>query len=227
MKSLAISSVKKWSANQGVRLPIAISISCPHCDAVCIFSLSASNGTASQKIFTATSVCPSCDEPVVFITVEPAKGNASEDPKELCIHPSPTSWRRQIDITNNIPKALQRAFTSTIDAYNTKNYVATAVCCRRTLEGIFKYRVAEDKRNQSLTKLIQEVKDSQDLAEPLNVLSHAIRAGGNLGAHFDEAAEPDHEMARHMVELLEYLLNYLYILPDRITNLDQALNKNG
>jgi hypothetical protein len=121
---------------------------------------------------------------------------------------------------------LQRAFASTVDAYNTKNYVATAVCCRRTLEGIFKYRVDEGKRKLSLMKLIKEVQDSQDLAEPLNTLSHAIRAGGNLGAHFDEDAEPSRDMARHMVELLEYLLSYLYILPDRIANLDNALAKD-
>lgn len=224
MKSIAISSVKRWRTNQGVRLPSAISSSCPHCDAVVIFSLANASSSDPKGVFwISPSKCPSCDEDVTFASLEPAKKGFESDPAEICMHPSPISWRQQIAFTENVPEALQRAFSSTVDAYNSKNYVATAVCCRRTLEGIFKYRVEEEKRKLPLTKLIEEVRQSQDLAEPLNTLSHAIRAGGNLGAHFDEEAEPSHEMARHMVELLEYLISYLYILPERIANLDKTL----
>lgn len=225
MKSIAISSVKRWRTNQGVRIPSAISTSCPHCDAVVTFALSSAHNEPKQVFWISYSDCPSCDENVSFVSIEPAKKGEESDPTEICMHPAPTSWRQQIAFTDNVPEALKRAFASTVDAYNTKNYVATAVCCRRTLEGIFKYRVSEEKRKLPLMKLIREVQESQDLAEPLNTLSHAIRAGGNLGAHFDEEAEPSHEMARHMVELLEYLLSYLYILPERIATLDKTLNQ--
>jgi Domain of unknown function (DUF4145) len=225
MKSIAISSVKRWNTNQGVRIPSAISTTCPHCDAVVTFSLGSAQNDPKRVFWISAGQCPSCDEDVSFASIEPANKGEEIDPVEICMHPSPSSWRQQIAFTNNVPEPLQRAFASTVDAFNTKNYVATAVCCRRTLEGIFKYRVGEAKRKLPLIKLIKEVQESQDLAEPLNTLSHAIRAGGNLGAHFDEEAEPSHEMARHMVELLEYLLSYLYILPDRIANLDKTLNQ--
>jgi len=126
----------------------------------------------------------------------------------------------------DIPEPLQNAFVSTIDAFNSRNYAATAVCARRTLEGIFKYLVEEDKRGAPLAKLIEQVKTSKDLAAPLTSLSHAIRDGGNLGAHFDMEKEPDETLARHMVELLDYLISYLYVLPEEIKKLEHSLGKN-
>lgn len=127
----------------------------------------------------------------------------------------------------DIPEALQKAFVSTIDAFNSRNYAATAVCARRTLEGIFKYLVTEEKRKAPLVKLIEHVKNEIDLAAPLTSLSHAIRDGGNLGAHFDMETEPDEALARHMVELLDYLISYLYVLPKEIKKLEQSLGKGA
>ena len=66
-----------------------------------------------------------------------------------------------------------------------------------------------------------------DLAAPLKSLSHAIRDGGNLGAHFDEEREPTEELARQMVELLDYLIAYLYVLPGQIAGLEQSLSKDA
>ena len=140
------------------------------------------------------------------------------------MYPGPGGWHKAIELTDNIPDRLQRAFTSTVESFNAKNYYATAVGCRRTLEGIFKYRLPAENQGNNLHNLIEQVRSSQDLAEPLNKLSHAIREGGNLGAHFDEELEPDHELARHMVELLEYFISYLYILPQKIADLDEVLN---
>jgi hypothetical protein len=114
---------------------------------------------------------------------------------------------------------------STIEALNTKNYPATAVCARRTLEGIFKYLVPEEKRRLPLVKLIDQARTEVDLSAPLTSLSHAIRDGGNLGAHFDADAEPDAALARQMVELLDYLITYLYELPKQIEQLEQSLGR--
>lgn len=65
------------------------------------------------------------------------------------------------------------------------------------------------------------------MAEPLGKLAHAIRDGGNLGAHFDMEKEPTEEMAKHMVELLNYLISYLYVLPKEIEKLEQSLQRDA
>lgn len=144
----------------------------------------------------------------------------------ILMHPGPKSWHQSVDFTDSIPAALQRSYESTVQSFNTKNYVATATGCRRTLEGIFKSLVADDKKKLVLAKLIDAAKDSVDLAAPLTKLSHAVREGGNLGAHFDEELEPSREMASHMVDLVEYLLSYLYVLPRKIDGLHDILG-NG
>ncbi|WP_157058655.1 DUF4145 domain-containing protein, partial [Pseudomonas meliae] len=93
------------------------------------------------------------------------------------------------------------------------------------LEGIFKYRVDSSDRTKNLYQLIDLVKNSNDLAAPLETLSHAIRSGGNLGAHFDDENEPTEAMAGKMVELLDYLISYLYVLPSKITDLEKSLGR--
>ena len=223
MRQIPLSTVKKWQESNGKHLPSSISACCPKCDALAIFSLK--SHTPSHSVFwTASSQCPGCGDNVLFLIVNP--GAAKESPhtvEELLIYPSPSSWRQPIPLTDNVPEPLKRSFESTISSYNSKNYVATVVGCRRTLEAIFKYRSKSNNKKISLVNLIEEVKNSEDLAQPLNTISDLIREGGNLGAHFDEKLEPDQDMSRHMVELLEYLISYLYVLPSRIENLDKSL----
>lgn len=130
-------------------------------------------------------------------------------------------------LSTEVPEPLKRSFVSTVDAFNARNFVATSVCCRRTLEGIIKYLLPEDKRKGNLVKLIDIAATTLDLAAPLKSLSHAIRDGGNLGAHFDEEKEPTEEIAKQMVELLNYLIAYLYVLPGQISSLENSLSKEA
>ena len=104
---------------------------------------------------------------------------------------------------------------------------ATAVCCRRTLEGLFKYLLNTPNSQKPLAKLIEDAPAQLDLAKPLTNLSHAIRTGGNLGAHFSLDKEPSKEMAKSMVELLDYIISYLYVLPEEIEKLDKTLAEDA
>jgi hypothetical protein len=103
-------------------------------------------------------------------------------------------------------------------------YPAATVSGRRALEGLFKYLVPIEKQKLPLNKLIEEVADNPDLLKPIRNLSHAIREGGNLGAHFDMEREPGAEIARAIIELLDYLVIYLHVLPRRIQELENKLS---
>lgn len=145
------------------------------------------------------------------------------NPEAIYMYPPAVNYLPAPEFSSDIPDPLLKAFVSTVDAFNASNYVATAVCCRRTLEGIFKYLVPEDQQKKPLDVMIRKVADEKDLAAPLSSLSHAIRSGGNLGAHFDAEKEPTFEMAREMVKLLQYLIEYLYVLPQEIEKLEASL----
>jgi hypothetical protein len=50
-----------------------------------------------------------------------------------------------------------------------------------------------------------------------------IRKGGNLGAHFDLEREPDEEVFSLMIDLFDYLIEYLFVLPSHIELLNDKI----
>ncbi len=59
------------------------------------------------------------------------------------------------------------------------------------------------------------------------ILSHAVRKGGNIGAHFDLEKEPDKEAALAAIDLVEYLLDYVFVLPKKVEALGNKLKEIG
>lgn len=140
------------------------------------------------------------------------------------MHPNSDAQRPTKNISSRVSESLFRSYTSTVEAFNAGNYVATAVCCRRTLEGLFQHLVPENVNARSLAQAITAVADSVDLAEPIRNLANVLRHGGNLGAHFSTEKEPDREMALQMLKLLENLIDFLHVLPDEISRLESLLD---
>lgn len=229
MQVIPASAVRQWRKANGVRSPISISTVCPYCNERAVFSLASHLDDEARLATAATASCPGCTRNVQFWAVRHKRiPNTDENnPTAVYMYPPAQSFYPTPDFLSHLPDALQRSFISAIEALNSKNYVATAVCSRRTLEGIFKYLLPTDHRNSSLAKLIQSARDKVDLAAPLTTLSHAVRGGGNLGAHFDADREPDEKIARQMVELLGYLISYLYVLPKEISKLEESLEKES
>jgi hypothetical protein len=152
--------------------------------------------------------------------------NTETPPAGVFVFPPGKARRAPKSFGVGVPTPLQRSYESAVLALAAENYVATAVCSRRTLEGIFKYALPSDKQNLPLAKAIEAVNESTDLSAPLRLLAHAIRQGGNLGAHFDAEREPTAELAQQMVDLLEYLIEFLYSLPRQITDLEEQLSSS-
>lgn len=230
MQNINLSTVRKWSKlSNGSRMPASISTVCPFCGDKGVFSLERLQEDPTRLAIAATACCPGCDKSVHFwaVRLEQTPKGERDNPAAVYMYPTLKNYYPSPDFTPDIPESLQRSFVSTIDALNSKNYVATAVGARRTIEGIFKNLVSEDKRNAALAKLIEYAKNDIDLAAPLTSLSHAIRDGGNLGAHFDAEKEPNEIIARQMVELLDYLISYLYVLPQEIKKLEESLGKGA
>jgi Domain of unknown function (DUF4145) len=96
---------------------------------------------------------------------------------------------------------------------------------RRTLEGIVNNLLPNE--TGPLAQQIGRLADTVDLQRPLITLSHSLRQGGNIGAHFDLTRTPDRETAEAMLDLIEYLIEYLYTLPEMIQNLDTRIQQLG
>nr|WP_307877381.1 DUF4145 domain-containing protein [Pseudomonas sp. Xaverov 259] len=222
-------SIKSFGQTSGgLRTATSVSAICPFCLEKVIFSLGSHVEDKKRGWVSTSASCPGCSRVVHFLTtmsVNDVNGNAPNESHQYFMFPGESSGYDYPSLPDTVPASLQRSLTSTIDSLNAKNFPATAVGARRTLEGIFKYLVDTESRAKSLYQLIDQVKNNNDLAAPLETLSHAIRSGGNLGAHFDDENEPTEEMAGKMVELLDYLISYLYVLPSKITELEKSLGK--
>jgi hypothetical protein len=232
MQYLPDSCIQQWNAleKENVRLPSSISTICPFCDRPAIFALGNFFSDPHRKTFSADAVCPGCKKKIKFWILSPPPNSypsgqkVKQTPEAFYMYPSGKPARQEIEGIEKVDEQVARVYASTLKAYNAKIWDAAATCCRKALEGIIKTSLPCSKQNLNLYKAIEELPNHVDLKKPLTNLSHAIREGGNLGAHFDLLREPDEETAQMMPELLEYFLNYMYILPKKIEELDKKVS---
>ena len=205
--------------------PASVNCACPECGREANFVFSGCK--VDQQFWTLTHArpCSGCGYLVKFFG-NYTKGEVGSDRHSLQLYvlAQNSTYILKSDFSDHVAVPLDVSYRSAVDSFNAGNYPAAIVLGRRTLEGIFKFLLSEDKRGKSLSKLIDEVSDNTDLAAPLKRLSHAVRNGGNIGAHFDLEKEPNAEIAKMVVSLVHYLIEFLYILPANIEELESALD---
>jgi len=208
----------------GISLPASVDWNCPHCGRIVNFKM---NWSVSQNQFPlfCHSVCSGCRKESTFIYVGFRESNKSPKEGELFIHPEPKTRKPLPGISDSehFNSGLKEAYDSAINVFNIREWTATAVLCRRLLEGISLQILPADKKNLPLAKQLQELPNHINLQKPLMTLADALRKGGNIGAHFDLEKIPDENIAILMMDLLDYLIEYIYILPNRINELHQKI----
>ncbi|WP_207432169.1 DUF4145 domain-containing protein [Sabulibacter ruber] len=205
-------------------IPISVDSTCPHCRRKVNFSIQWL-AKRTYVVEYALTHCPACQEKTTFIYLTKKRENKPIRTGHLFIHPSngsrePLSGVQQAD---NMQEGLKKAYFSAINVLNAHEWTATSVLCRRVLEGITKSVVPEEDKNKPLATQLKGLSKHIDLEEPIITLADAIRKGGNLGAHFDLEKEPTEEISQLMVEMLDYLIEYIFILPNRIKSLHDKI----
>ncbi|ULH17438.1 DUF4145 domain-containing protein (plasmid) [Deinococcus sp. KNUC1210] len=215
MRSIPVSSITQWQSGRDPSSPLKINSTCGVCGRN--YALDVSHGTfQSGNTWFALVQCPNiaCAVAIRLIGFDVKNGMLTQ----LFVDPSFADKRPPVDGIENAPERVQKAYSDTIAALNGGIPSAVATLARRTLEGIVKlsYPNPEEIKDKSLFKLIKDLPDAVELDKPIIELSHAMREGGNLGAHFDLDKETNIETAVKMVELLENLIEYLYVIPNRV-----------
>ncbi|RKY63515.1 MAG: hypothetical protein DRQ02_12530 [Candidatus Latescibacterota bacterium] len=228
MYEIKNAQIPSWYVVGQTSFPKSIDINCPHCLRIVTFSVPHQNmwHNAGFNCFTQQLSCPRCRKTVRFILIDHVgKQSSLSQNATLWMFPSPNQKQpldgiKEIDGFND---PLLRAYESLINVFNSGEWSATAVLARRLLEGITLHILGESCKNEPLARRLSKLPESTDLAKPILSLSDAIRKGGNLGAHFDLEKEPDSTVARLMVDLIEDLIEYLFILPKRIDALHNRI----
>jgi len=145
---------------------------------------------------------------------------------ELFMRPAPIA-REPIEGAGSMPTAVRQAYQDTLDVFNAGVWSATATQTRRTLEGIVHELLPEERRKGPLAQQLRELADSEsvNLAKPLITLSDSLRESGNIGAHFDLTRTTDRATAAAMLDLIDYLIEYIYTLPEMIEELNRKVQQ--
>jgi hypothetical protein len=98
---------------------------------------------------------------------------------------------------------------------------ACAVLARRTLEAIFTQQGAT---GGSLYQKVNSLLKSDSIPPLLADVAHLGRQIGNLGAHFDKGEASDGDVAV-MLDFLETILEYLYVIPAKIAFVKERLTE--
>ncbi len=223
-----LEAVAQWGTFSNRHYPYSINYQCPLCGQLVTFTLAEPNFDSQRNTISATARCPNCRERVRFWVIDPidAKQQGSGAPprcRALWMYPPLTLRRDPMKGLNQIPPEIRKFYIATITEYNSGHWDATAVLCGKVLEGILERLLPEDARYGTLAQQVRALGEKVDLHQPLTNLADALREGRNLAAHFDLSVETDRSIADQMVDLLEYLLEYLFVLPANVAALREAL----
>jgi hypothetical protein len=219
MYAIPLECVAHWATPWNRWAPEVLdNINCPFCGRLATFTVTDHTIDQKRNTIAASANCPRCRKHVRVWEVDPAAtGQQERKCAGLYVYPKPSLNRKPMDGIDKVPPEIGRAYVATVAAFNAGLWPATGACCRRVLEGVAKHRLGEDSRGRRLVQLLNDLKVKVDLAKPLTSLADALREGGNLGAHFDDLErEPDQAAAGQMLDFLDYLMDYLYVLPAKV-----------
>jgi hypothetical protein len=145
------------------------------------------------------------------------KGEIQDYEEETILYPVNTIK------TKDLPSEVKSAFES---ALKTKN-IDTAVCLialRRTLEIVCKEKGAT---GRNLWEKIEDLSNKGVLPPELKNASVITKTYGNMGAHDADISATKQELEQ-VIEFVQYILDYLYILPAKIDKIQKRMAKiNG
>ncbi|GGJ88713.1 DUF4145 domain-containing protein [Deinococcus aquiradiocola] len=218
MRSVPLHSIVAWNDDSTPARPLRLNSTCGVCNKD--LSIDVSGGHYHEEdTWLAVVRCPNptCHAVLRYL------GFDLDGPRftRLYVHPSYADARQPMKDYEMAPERIQKAYVDTLSTLNGGIPSAVATLARKTLEGIIRhaYPNPEGIRDRSLSKLIRDLPQSRDLGRPILELGQTMREGGSLNAHFDLDRDTDAQTAERMVELLENLIEYLYVIPGRMATL--------
>ncbi len=227
MYELLNQQIAGWRQEDKIFVPNSIDLKCPECSRLVSFAVPKWH-PGPQNMRVGPVRCPGCQSLSVFLlTNYHGKSRTLGENEKLYVDRKPSGRKAVSEIVDSqdMGDSLQRAYLSAVNVYNASEWNATAVLTRRLLEGVTKSFLDEKDQRLILAKQVEKLPSVKDLNQPIITIADAIRKGGNLGAHFDLEKEANQETAELMLELAEELLEYFYVLPERIQKLHETIEK--
>lgn len=217
MRRINPGSVNSYIKYGNIKIPKIIQCECPGCKKTTEFILNA-NYQHSKNGMVTDCTCPSCKKSAIFVILTKDVVEEHGEHAETYIYDLQATKQpiHQIENLPNIPKHLTRAYQSAINVYQSKENSATAVMSKRVIESILKHFIGEKNKDKPLSQQLEMLPNHVDLAKPIQSLSQLLETNGALHKMFELESDMDYETASLMMDLLESLIEYLFILPGKI-----------
>jgi hypothetical protein len=146
--------------------------------------------------------CPKCSRPFLMLQVD--DGSGWDEPRRLF---PPI----ELGVSPAIPSVLRSAYDETRACFRAKAYTATAIMCRKILEGIADQNKIKVK---NLASALKEMKDKGIIESRLYEWADALRISGNEAAHgVNSKISP--QDAKDILEFTHAILEYVFTFQEQ------------
>lgn len=175
-----------------------------------------SDGSGPSTLFTLLS-CSKCRAPILVRQANignMAEGDKWDTPYVLF----PASDLR---VNPNAPRDIQSAFEEACACYRAQAFTASAIMCRKTLEGICE---AHGMQKPNLAMALRKMKEDGLIDDRLYEWSDSLRVAGNEAAHGVGLSIPQPD-AKDILEFTNAILDYLFSYRDRFEQFKKRRSK--
>jgi ribosomal protein L44E len=217
MRRINPGSINSYIRYGNLKIPKSIQSECPQCRNITEFMINANFQSSKNGLLTESS-CPTCKKSTVFIIMTKDGQEEQNEHADTYIYDIQASIHliNHLESLPNIPKDLIRAYRSAINVFESRENSATAVMSKRVIESILKHFLKEKSKGQPLSQQLEILPNQVDLAKPIQSLSHLLATDGSLHRMLELENEMDYETTALLMDLLESLIEYLFVLPGKI-----------
>lgn len=162
-------------------------------------------------------LCPVCKEATLNLTKN--EWFDWETPELVNLEPK-TVYPPISQETDQMPINVKNAFEAAIKVRNMDDAIC-ALALRRTLEMMCKDK---GEMNGDLYKKLENLSARNILPPILTEMATILRRLGNAAAHADEADFPT-EVVSSMIDFTQTILDYVYVLPGKLSIIQKKLSK--
>jgi hypothetical protein len=194
-------------------VPMALDYNCPYCDRIIHFKMGWT-GTPYET-YVCKAYCSGCKNFPKFIYVVNERNEGKPRKGDLFINPSSKKRKPFLELNQieKLSKQLVEEYEIAIRVFNHQEWIPASVMCRRILEGLLQQLLPPDEIRKQLHQQILALDQHNDLKKPIKDIADVLRIAGNKGAHFDLENRPTRETLELMFDLIDYLLEYFFVLP--------------
>jgi hypothetical protein len=153
--------------------------------------------------------CPKCNEPIL-VSQESYFNEAFEDPYR--IYPP-----QDKQVNPSFPEPIRNAYQEALSCFKSKAFTASAIMCRKTLEGICR---VHDINTGKLVSDLKEMRDKGIIETLLFEWAEALRISGNEAAHDVYVTIPRQD-AKDIIEFTDALLEYVFTYRDKFNEFEK------